>query len=53
MGLKAIDRKQALSAIEKVLLGPERKSHLLSQREKKITAYHEAGHAAARSLATL
>ena len=45
MGLKAIDRKQALSAIEKVLLGPERKSHLLSQREKKITAYHESGHA--------
>ena len=32
-------------AIEKVLLGPERKSHLLSKHEKKITAYHEAGHA--------
>ncbi len=32
-------------AIEKVILGPERKSHLLSVEEKKITAYHEAGHA--------
>ncbi len=32
-------------AIEKVMLGPERKSHLLSKKEKEITAYHEAGHA--------
>jgi len=32
-------------SIEKVLLGPERKSHLLSDKEKKITAYHESGHA--------
>ena len=34
-----------LEAIEKVLLGPERKSHLLSKTEKEIAAYHEAGHA--------
>lgn len=34
-----------LESIEKVLLGPERKSHLLSGKEKEITAYHEAGHA--------
>ncbi|MEK7208348.1 MAG: ATP-dependent zinc metalloprotease FtsH [Patescibacteria group bacterium] len=34
-----------IRSIEKVMLGPERKSHLLSQEEKKITAYHEAGHA--------
>ena len=32
-------------SIEKVLLGPERKSHILSDAERKITAYHEAGHA--------
>jgi len=32
-------------SIEKVMLGPERKSHILSEKEKKITAYHEAGHA--------
>lgn len=34
-----------LEAIEKVLLGPERKSHVLSKKEKEIVAYHEAGHA--------
>jgi cell division protease FtsH len=32
-------------SVEKVMLGPERKSHLLSEKEKNITAYHEAGHA--------
>ncbi|OIO48832.1 MAG: cell division protein FtsH [Parcubacteria group bacterium CG1_02_41_12] len=32
-------------SIEKVMLGPERRSHVLSEKEKKITAYHEAGHA--------
>ena len=34
-----------MSSIEKVLLGPERKSHLLTKKEKEISAYHEAGHA--------
>lgn len=42
---KNINQSEFLSAIEKVLLGPERKSHILSKKEKKITAYHEAGHA--------
>ncbi|MEK7124375.1 MAG: ATP-dependent zinc metalloprotease FtsH [Patescibacteria group bacterium] len=37
--------KDFLEAIEKVLLGPERKSHILSKKEKEIAAYHEAGHA--------
>ncbi|MEK7117695.1 MAG: ATP-dependent zinc metalloprotease FtsH [Patescibacteria group bacterium] len=32
-------------SIEKVMLGPERRSHILSKKEKEITAYHEAGHA--------
>ncbi len=41
-----------LESIEKVLLGPERKSHILSKKEKKITAYHEAGHALVSSLLT-
>ena len=40
-----IDQIEFLEAIEKVLLGPERKSHLLSKNEKEIAAYHEAGHA--------
>lgn len=34
-----------IRSIEKVLLGPERRSHLLSKKEKELTAYHEAGHA--------
>ena len=32
-------------AMEKVLLGPERRNRVLSPQERKITAYHEAGHA--------
>lgn len=32
-------------AIEKVMIGPERKSRVINEKEKKITAYHEAGHA--------
>ncbi len=39
-----------IRSIEKVMLGPERKSHVLSQMEKKITAYHEAGHAVVASV---
>ena len=40
-----VDQIEFLEAIEKVLLGPERKSHILSKKEKEIAAYHEAGHA--------
>lgn len=40
-----ITQEDVLDSIEKVLLGPERKSFLMSPEEKKITAYHEAGHA--------
>ncbi|MEA1909756.1 MAG: ATP-dependent zinc metalloprotease FtsH [Patescibacteria group bacterium] len=32
-------------ALEKVILGPERRNKLLTEKEKKVTAYHEAGHA--------
>ncbi|HPD07855.1 ATP-dependent zinc metalloprotease FtsH [Patescibacteria group bacterium] len=42
---KVIDNEDLLVSIEKVMLGPERKSRLLSDKEKEITAYHEAGHA--------
>lgn len=42
---KKIGMSEILDSIEKVLLGPERKSHILSEKEKRITAYHEAGHA--------
>ncbi len=40
-----VSQQELLESIEKVLLGPERKSHILSIKEKKIAAYHEAGHA--------
>jgi len=39
-----------IRSIEKVMLGPERKSHILSKKEKEITAYHEAGHALVSSI---
>ena len=42
---KIVEMPDLFEAIEKVMLGPERKSHVLSEREKEITAYHEAGHA--------
>jgi len=44
-GKKEVDMLNLLSSIEKVMLGPERKSHVLSIDEKKVAAYHEAGHA--------
>ena len=39
-----------IRSIEKVMLGPERKSHILSIKEKEITAFHEAGHAVIASV---
>ncbi|MEA1937181.1 MAG: ATP-dependent zinc metalloprotease FtsH [Patescibacteria group bacterium] len=42
---KVIKNKDVLESIEKVMLGPERKSNILLDREKKIAAFHEAGHA--------
>ncbi|KKW33147.1 MAG: ATP-dependent zinc metalloprotease FtsH [Candidatus Uhrbacteria bacterium GW2011_GWA2_52_8d] len=40
-----IIQEDTMDSVEKVLLGPERKSHVMNKEEKKITAYHEAGHA--------
>ena len=42
---KEITQYDLIRSIEKVMLGPERKSHLLGKKEKRVTAYHEAGHA--------
>ena len=39
-----------IRSIEKVMLGPERKSHVLSQEERLVTAYHEVGHALVASV---
>jgi cell division protease FtsH len=49
--LAALDnRKEIVSAdilenIDKIMIGPQRKSHILNEHEKEVTAYHEAGHA--------
>ena len=42
---KKLTQYDLIRSIEKVMLGPERKSHILTKKEKEITAYHEAGHA--------
>ncbi len=42
---KEITQYDLIRSIEKVMLGPERRSHILNMKEKEITAYHEAGHA--------
>lgn len=47
---KKVSQFDLVRSIEKVLLGPERKSHLLTDIEKKVTAYHEGGHALVASV---
>ncbi|KKU73443.1 MAG: ATP-dependent zinc metalloprotease FtsH [Parcubacteria group bacterium GW2011_GWA2_47_26] len=42
---KEVGMEELIESIDKVLLGPERKSHILSDKERKVTAFHEAGHA--------
>lgn len=42
---KRVNMEELVEAIEKVMLGPARKSRVMNMREKKIVAYHEAGHA--------
>jgi len=41
---KAVEQKQMEESIERVMMGPEKKSRVISKREKELTAYHEAGH---------
>ncbi len=45
-----ITQYDLIRSIEKVMLGPERRSHVLNKKEKEITAYHEAGHALVASV---
>lgn len=53
-GKKLIDMVEMEEATERVIAGPERKSRLISDKEKSLTAYHEAGHAVvAHSLPTI
>ena len=47
---KELAQYDLIRSIEKVMLGPERRSHVLNVKEKEITAYHEAGHALVASV---
>ncbi|MEN9852478.1 MAG: cell division protein FtsH, cell division protease FtsH [Candidatus Parcubacteria bacterium] len=47
---KEITQDDLLRSIEKVMLGPERLSHIMSKEEKRLTAYHEGGHALVASV---
>ena len=42
---KSIHMTEFEEAVDRIIAGPERKSRVISQREKEMTAYHEAGHA--------
>lgn len=42
---KEINQEDVTAAFERVAIGPERKSKIMSDKEKELTAYHEAGHA--------
>ena len=44
---KSISQRDFEEAIERVILGPERKSRLITDKERRLVAYHEAGHAIA------
>jgi cell division protease FtsH len=44
-GLKTITKTQIDEAIDRVMAGPQRKSRIMSEEERRVTAYHEAGHA--------
>ncbi len=44
-GQKRVQEKNVLESIEKVMLGPQRKSSVMTKRDREMTAYHEAGHA--------
>lgn len=47
---KTVAQNDLIRSIEKVMMGPERKSHLMTKKEKEIVAYHEAGHALVASV---
>ena len=42
---EGVGMEEMLAAVERVTMGPEKKSHIISRKEKEITAYHEGGHA--------
>ncbi|MBI5876198.1 MAG: ATP-dependent zinc metalloprotease FtsH [Chloroflexi bacterium] len=51
--LKAIGMSEFQESIEKIIAGPERKSRIINEKEKRIIAHHEAGHALVRRMSPL
>ncbi|MCL5263651.1 MAG: ATP-dependent zinc metalloprotease FtsH [Chloroflexi bacterium] len=49
---KSIGLEEFEEAVDRVIAGPERKSRIISEKEKAITAYHEAGHAVVARMLT-
>jgi len=47
---KTVGQFDLIRSIEKVMLGPERQSHMMSRKERRVTAYHEVGHALVASV---
>ncbi|WP_039765993.1 ATP-dependent zinc metalloprotease FtsH [Caldicellulosiruptor sp. F32] len=47
---KQINMEEVQEAVAKVLMGPEKRSRVYTEKEKKLTAYHEAGHAIVRTM---
>ena len=47
---KKINMEEVKEAVFKVMMGPEKRSKVMSEHDKKVTAYHEAGHAIAIKL---
>jgi cell division protease FtsH len=47
---KSVNQDNFEEAKDKVLMGPERRSLIITEKEKKVTAYHEAGHALVRGM---
>uniref|UniRef100_A0A7C5V2M5 ATP-dependent zinc metalloprotease FtsH n=1 Tax=Caldicellulosiruptor owensensis TaxID=55205 RepID=A0A7C5V2M5_9FIRM len=49
-GKRQINMEEVQEAVAKVLMGPEKRSRVYTEKEKKLTAYHEAGHAIVRTM---
>lgn len=49
-GKKKIGMKELEDAVERVIAGPEKKSRMMNEKEKRLVAYHEAGHAVVGSM---
>jgi cell division protease FtsH len=47
---KKVSQFDLIRSVEKVMMGPERRNHLMGKKEKEVTAYHEAGHALIASI---